>query len=452
MKLTLTSVCFALCGLIVAAPLAHAAASPEDAAKLKTSLTPLGAERAGNKEGTIPAWTGGYSTVPAGYKSGDARPDPFGNEKAVISITAKNMDQYADKLSDGIKALLKKYPDSYRVDVYPTHRTANAPQWVYDNTFKNATRAKTKDGGVHIEGAYGGIPFPIPQTGAEIMWNNALMWTGDTVQLNFHNYLTTADGKRTAITRGQVYWQYPYYFKEGSLESFNGMYARAILFQSEPAFKAGESLLIHYFTDKSQQAWQYLAGQRRVRRAPTVAYDTPNDITSGVENYDEIQVFNGDFDRYNLKVVGKRELFVPYNTMKVHLASNDERLGTKHLNPDFVRWELHRVWVVEATLAEGKRHVMPHRIFYLDEDTWGAVLADGWDAQGQLWRTNMGLPTVIPEGPFVHTKMSYTSTNHLTGAYVVSGTADYKGGPFWGLVARKPDSAFTPDALAAAGR
>ncbi len=160
--------------------LSPAAISPEEAERLKGDLTPMGAERAGNKEGIIPAWTGGYTTVPAGYVSGNVRPDPFADEKSLFSITAKNMDKYADKLTERTKVLLKAYPD-YRIDIYPTHRTAALPQYIYDNTFKNATRAKTTNNSLSIEGAYGGAPFPIPKTGYEVMWNHLTAFWGEAV-------------------------------------------------------------------------------------------------------------------------------------------------------------------------------------------------------------------------------------------------------------------------------
>ena len=175
----------------------HAGVSTEEAAKLKTVLTPLGAERAGNKDGTIPAWDGGETKGPAGYKSGDPRPDPYASEKPLATVSAKNLDSHQAKLSEGTKALLKKYPDQFRLEVYPTHRTVAAPQWVYDNTFKNATRAKQKEGGVWIEGAYGGIPFPIPKNGAEAMWNHLLAWVGSSTLITYQNWVGLADGRRS---------------------------------------------------------------------------------------------------------------------------------------------------------------------------------------------------------------------------------------------------------------
>jgi len=191
----------AACMTALMAPLgASAGVSADEAARLKTELTPLGAEKAGNKDGSIPAWTGGYTTPIPGDKPGGRRGDPFKDEKPLYSITSKNAEQYADKLTEGTKALLKKYPDTFRVDVYRTHRTAAAPQWVYDNTFKNATRAKVN--GDVIEGAYGGIPFPIPKAGVEVMWNHLLRWRGTSWQFQTNMYQLTTDGKAVLTTDG----------------------------------------------------------------------------------------------------------------------------------------------------------------------------------------------------------------------------------------------------------
>jgi len=166
MNLKFAGAAMAMALLVTANLFALAEVTPTEAARLKSDLTPLGAERAGNKDGTIPAWEGGYTKVWPGYQSGQPRPNPFANEKPLFQITAKNMEQYADKLSDGVKILLQRYP-TYRLDVYPTHRTAAAPQWVYDNIFRNATRARITDNGWSLAGAYGGIPFPIPKSGFE---------------------------------------------------------------------------------------------------------------------------------------------------------------------------------------------------------------------------------------------------------------------------------------------
>lgn len=430
------------------------AATAEEAEKLKTVLTPLGGERAGNADGAIPAWTGGYTTVPPGYRNGDPRPDFFASEKPLFSITKANMEKYAAKLSDGDRFMLDKLP-SYRIDVYPTHRTAAAPQWVYDNTFANATRAKTADGGLTLQGAYGGIPFPIPKEGVEVLWNHELAWAGEAQEFQFSTFMVTDAGQQVLSSRAHNIQQYPYYYKNGTLDGFHGEAYMVDNVTTDPPFKAGEVILYRDPTDyanHARQAWQYLTGQRRVRRAPTIGFDTPNDEASGVSNFDEIFVFNGSSERYNWKLVGKTELYVPYNDNK--LLSADPagifKNGPAHLNPDLVRWELHRVWVVDATLKDGQRHTVPHRRFYMDEDTWSILVADGWDANGKLWKHYYGLPLLAPDLPGVVT-LTHVIDNVQTGAWSIGVVYQNAPGAQLKFVERQSDDFFTPDALAARG-
>ncbi|MGC7404357.1 DUF1329 domain-containing protein [Pandoraea pneumonica] len=431
--------------------LACAAVTPEEASKLKGELTPMGAEKAGSKDGTIPAWDGGYTKVPAGFKPGDPRIDPFASEKPVVSINAKNMDQYADKLSDGVKALMKK-SSTFRIDVYPTHRTAALPSWAYDNTFKNATRCKTKDSGQSIEGCYGGIPFPIPKDGHELMWNHLLSWKGQAHSMLAQVFVVPSDGKPTMASDILDESQHPYWFKDGSLETFNGDYWAAMVTTFGPPFKAGESLLFRDTVDmgtKGRQAWQYLVGQRRTRKAPTIGYDTPDSVTSGINYFDEAFVFMGGLDRYDWKVVGKKEIYIPYNTNRTWLVKAEDLLGPQHTNPDDIRWELHRVWVVDASLAPGKRHAIPKRRLYLDEDTYIAVLSDSWDAQGQLWHTAYSLPMVMPDVPG-SIFQAFAVYNLMANTYMFD---NYPGGKPYHFKQVKPwpASYFTPDNLSAKG-
>jgi hypothetical protein len=442
-----------LCSLIALAFVgaAQAAVTPEEAAKLKTTLTPLGAEKAGNKDGSIPAWDGGYTKVPAGYKSGDVRPDFFAGEKPAYTVTAKNMDQYGDKLSDGVKGLLKKYPD-YKLNVYPTHRTAAAPQWVYDNTFKNATRAKLKNEGYAVEGAYGGTPFPIPKNGNEVMWNHLLAWAGSTTKTPVSRcYSVTADGKLTLASDGVQDMQRPYYDKDGSLETFKGYFNQGRYVQSAPASKAGESILAHETSNGDPRGiWQYLVGQRRVRRAPAVSYDTPDSVTSGLGFFDEAFLEFGPWDHHEYKLVGKKEILVPYNNNKAAAAKPEDLMGKQFLNPELVRWELHRVWEIEANLAPGKRHVVAKRKYYMDEDSWQILLLDGWDAQGQLWRTSYTLTLLAPDFPAVLGNVFWGLYNLQAGGYFINSAS--LGAPNQtALLPKKPDTYFSPEELANVG-
>lgn len=427
---------------------ALAAVSADEAAKLKGELTPLGAEKAGNKDGSIPRWDGGYTKAIPGDVPGGRRGDPFKGEKPLFSITAKNVSQYADKLTDGSKEMFKKYPE-YRIDIYKTHRTASAPQWVYDNTFKNATRAKLN--GDLAEGTYGGIPFPIPKSGAEVMWNHILRLRAPSAQFNVTEYQITADGKPVLTADIVIDQQIPYYFHDGSLESFakSNEYWLIRLINAGPPIRAGEALTTRMQLDGTKdQAWVYLTGQRRVRKLPNPCCDTPTPATAGVMSFDEVETWTGRLDRFDWNLAGKKEMFIPYNNNKLFSVKDADVVG-KYPNPDHVRWELHRVWVVDATLRKGQRHQTPKSRYYCDEDTWQCALADRWDANGQIWRTLWSYNFVAPDLP-----------GTVTGSFgmndLISGTAFI--GNLWGdkerqhvLKPRYPDGTFTPDALAGQG-
>ncbi|WP_334190073.1 DUF1329 domain-containing protein [Noviherbaspirillum sp.] len=453
MKFKQSIVTIVMLSLAAATQAAGAAVTAEEAARLMSELTPFGAERAGNRSGTIPAWEGGYTKVPPGYQSGQPRPDPFAEEKPRLTITAQNMNQYADQLSDGVKALLQRFP-TYRLDVYPTHRSAAAPQWVYDNTFKNATRAKLGPGGLSIEGAQGGIAFPIPKNGEEAMWNHLFSWKGEAYTGDISTYVVTAGRKPVLAAAATLVAQMPYYYRDSTPKQLGTTYGFSKFSLTAPPFLAGEtSLTVNQLKQGRQgsQSWQYLVGQRRVRRAPNFEYDSPNLSASGISFFDEIFLFDGSLDRYDWKLLGKKEMFVPYNinTEKLRVKNVDDVLQPYHLNPANVRWELHRVWVVEATLSPGKRHVMPKRRLYLDEDTWQALLYDGWDANGQLWHTGQALPLLAPEVPAL-LALPNVMYDFLKGAYVIL-AAFHEHQRDYQVAIRRPEEYFSPAALMADG-
>ena len=428
---------------------AQAAITAEQAKALGTTLTGVGAEKAGNKDGTIPAYTGGLSAPPAGFKSGDGvRPNPYASDKPKFSIDAKNMAQHADKLTEGTKALLQQYP-TFRVDVYPTQRSVAFPKFVIDNTAKIALTAKTGNGGRSIEGAHAGFPFPIPKDGYEAMWNHLVRFNGQAYESKYRNLTVDSSGRTTLATEGNSVQEYPYW--EPSKTSAE-TYWRIKLSYTAPARRAGEALLIVDPIDigaKERRAWSYLPGQRRVKVAPDFSFDTPNPGTAGGNTFDDIFIFNGSMDRYDFKLVGKKEIYVPYNAYAaVYGAKQDELLKPNHLNPDLVRWELHRVWVVEATLRDGKRHVYSKRTFYLDEDSWAAVASDQYDARGQMYRAGFAYMAPSYDLPAPYTDMF--STYDLIGrTYSLTGFIAETGG----LKHVKPiaDREWTADALAGAG-
>lgn len=427
-----------------------AAATAEEAAQLGKTLTPLGAEKAGNKDGTIPAWDGGITKLVAGYKSGGRRDqDPFASEKPLFSITAKNMDQYADKLTEGTKAMLKKHA-SYRIDVYPTHRTAAAPQWVYDNTAKNATSAKLTEKQFPA-GAYGGIPFPVPKNGAEAMWNHLLNWRGDSWELNMRAYLITAAGKPVMTVDATAAQSMPYYYKESNVEAIGGNYWNIRLVNAGPPIRAGEAILGRLNLDADRDtSYVYLAGQRRTRKLPNACCDTPTPATAGVMSFDELNVFAGRLDRFDWKLGGKKEMFIPYNTNKSLSGKDLDLVQANHLDPNMVRWELHRVWIVDATLKQGLRHVAPKGRYYLDEDTWTAVLGDRWDAKGQLWKTMWQLPMMMPDLPAT-TPVTFGFYDLLSNTWFANLVMNEKASHYR-TMPRYPEATFSSDSLSSGVR
>lgn len=424
----------------------YAAVSADEAAKLKNELTPLGAERAGNSEGTIPEWDGGLTKNPAGPKFGDVPAEPFPDDEPKFRITAENADKHADKLSDGTKALLEKYPEDFFLEVYPTRRSAAAPEWVYENTFSNATNCQLTHDGMSVDGCYGGIPFPIPQNGNELIWNFLLRVEAESIEHGFRNVVGNADGSRVMASRGEENWQYPYYYEDGNADDWSGQYVILRLSTDEPPHKAGESIVTHDSIDPDdpKAAWQYLVGQRRVRRAPTIGYDTPDFVASGANYFDEVHGFIGHPDRYDWKIVGKKEMYIPYNLNSFHAENPDAVFSENVLESEKMRWELHRVWELEATVAEGKRHAVPKRRFYIDEDSWTISLVDGYDAEGELWRVIQALPFTVPDIPAVVVKPVVIYDTQADTYSVVQGLNDES----YRVVPRKPEGHFTGNAMA----
>jgi hypothetical protein len=373
-------------------PLAQAAVSPEEAAALGTTLTPMGAEKAGNKAGTIPEWTGGITTPVPGFKTGGHYPDPFANDKVLFTIDASNMEKYKANLSAGQMALLKRYP-SWKMKVYPTHRSAGFPQGIYDETKANATKVKLVDSGVGFTGTTGGTPFPIPKNGLEAIWNHIASYKGDTYRTYWSQAPVTAGGDYNLV---EFFYEYDFVYsnqKKRPEDRETNLLFYFLQLIEQPARLAGSVLLVHEFADQVSQprkAWSYNPGQRRVRLAPNVSYDNPGTAADGLRTNDDFFMYNGATDRYDWKLVGKRELYVPYNAYVINgpTLKVKDVLKPGHVNPEPARYELHRVWEVEANLKSGTSHVYKKRSLYLDEDSWTVLVSDKYDNRDQLWRVD----------------------------------------------------------------
>ncbi len=384
---TLRTLALALPALLGSALVA--AVSPEEAARLEKDLTPVGAERAGNAAGTIPAWTGGATEAPAGYTPGMHHPDPFAADQVLFTVTKDNLAQYKDQLTAGHLALLQLYPD-YKLPVYPSRRSAAYPQPIYDATRKIATTAELGANANGVLGAVMGIPFPIPTKPEEVMWNHLLRFRGNSAT-RYISQAAPARGGDYTIVRFEEEFLFPY-VQEGktpeTLDNIVYYFKQSVI---APARLAGSILLVHETLDQvkeARNAWIYNTGQRRVRRAPNVAYDGPGTASDGLRTSDQLDMFNGALDRYDWKLIGKREMIVPYNSYRLHSdkVKYKEILTPLHINQDLTRYELHRVWVVEGNVKQGTSHIYPRRTFYIDEDSWQILAVDQYDARGQLWR------------------------------------------------------------------
>ncbi|RZF94069.1 DUF1329 domain-containing protein [Pseudoalteromonas sp. CO302Y] len=367
----------------------------DEAARLGNDLTPIGAEKAANKDGSIPAWTGGITTPPASYKAGMHHPDPYAEDKVLFTIDKSNVDKYKEYLSPGQIELFKTYPDTFKMNIYQTRRSASYPQFVYDATKKYATTAELVEGGNGIKNTAVGVPFPIPKDGLEAIWNHLLRFRGLSIERFGGQAAPTASGSYNYVGFDEqllVEYSDPKATPEKLQES-------NILFKfkqkvTEPARLAGTALLVHETMDQiltPRQAWTYNSGQRRVRRAPNVAYDAPGTAADSLRTTDDFDMFNGSPNRYNWTLKGKQELYIPYNSYKLHSdkLEYDDILQAGHINPEYVRYEKHRVWVVEANLKEGTRHIYKKRVFYIDEDSWQVHVADIYDNRDQMYRVAM---------------------------------------------------------------
>jgi hypothetical protein len=376
-------------GCAIAIP-AAAELSAADVAKLGTTLTPLGGEKAGNAAGTIPAWDGGITKPVAGFVAGKNYIDPYPGDKPLFTIDAKSMDKYKDNLSQGAMAMMKKYPD-YKMVVYPTRRSAAAPEGAYKETRECAAKAKLSEGGNGVVGCMGGTPFPIPKDGNEAIWNSLLRYVGDTFAMQWSQAAVTRSGDYALVK-----FEYEYDFSYGNLQKTAAQREankklNYVQNTTAPPRLAGQILLVHETVDQAKEprsAWTYNPGQRRVRLAPNVAYDNPGTAADGLRTNDDFGMYNGATDRYNWKLLGKKEMYIPYNSYRLSdpKLKYADILKPGHINQDLARYELHRVWVVEATLKPGTSHIYSKRVFYIDEDSWQIAQIDKYDGRGELWR------------------------------------------------------------------
>lgn len=356
--------------------------------RLGNDLTPVGAEKAG--EGDIPSWTGGLSSVPSNvdYQPGQHLKNPFPSDPILYTVTGANADQYAGVLTVGQRAMLDRY-DSYKMNVYETRRTCAYPENVYQATKRNAAVGELVGGGNGVSKAIMGFPFPIANNAYEIVWNHTLRYRSFKLTRQFAAAPITPGGDYTLLKvqdEAILWWSDP---SKSSAEELNNNSIFYIANTIAPARAAGNVILVHEAINagvQPRQAWQYSPGTRRVRRAPNIAFDNPGVNTDGLSTADSFDGYNGSLERYDWTVKGKSPRLIAANAYDALNTSYASFLTPRHVNQDAVRYELHRVWEIEANLRPATRHVYSRRTMYMDEDSWQLVGSALYDGRGEIWR------------------------------------------------------------------
>ncbi|HDS1738637.1 DUF1329 domain-containing protein [Pseudomonas putida] len=354
-------------------------------------LTAWAAEMAGNAEGTIPPYTGGVQSPPTVDYATGIRPDPYRGDKVLFWINGKNLNQYADKLSPGVQEMLRKYP-TFRLAVFPSRRSVSYPDHVLENTVSNISRCRIEDDGMTLDvskGCRGGFPFPMPKNGVEVMWNKKSAYMGVARVMANTTYYVKPSGE-IVVTNDILNYE-----DNGLYDPDKPTPAREWGLRTEyagPTRIAGQATIILDGLDGTRKSWTYQPATRRTRLAPDLAADTPIAEQAGTQLYDQMNMFSGSLDRWDWKLVGKQEMYIPYNVYSLMNPTTEACQPRKglfmpyHPNPDCVRWELHRVLHVQASLKDGKRHVLQTRDFFFDENSWIGGIQDTYDRNGHLYQ------------------------------------------------------------------
>lgn len=379
---------------VAAAALLSATVSSAGAAEPSSDseLTPMGSVAAANADGSIPAW------APLTFKGAPHNTDPYAHEKPLFTITAANASEYAALLSPAQRKRLERYASGFRMPVYPSHRGATFPDWFLQATRENEQRTKLSADGQGFMGAAKGYPFRRPKTGTEALWNHVVRYNTS----GFRGYLSTAislPGGRFDLERRYV--EFAFFYNRADAQGSDNTRNLAFLSKIiDPPVKAGTGDLVRLPLNRfatAIEAWIFLPQSGRVYRGPDNGYDTPTN--DGLMTFDQIDMFNGPTDRYDLELVGSREMIVPYNNYALYSdkLKYGHIIGDGYLKPEVLRYEKHRVWVIEARLKNGMKHLYGRRTLYLDEDTWGILAADLYDMSGKLIRGAESYPVPYPD-------------------------------------------------------
>lgn len=372
--------------------------SEQDVARLGNDLNPMGGIKAANADGMIPQWTGSIVGLPKGLQwdgPGTPYPNPWPDEKPLFVITSDNMEQHAQRLSPGQIAMFKAYPETFRMPVYPSHRDFAYSNAYYAKALYNARNAELYNDSEGIRGYVGGPAFPVPSNGPEAVWYTRTTGSYAVREGEYSDIAVFPNGTRST-RRSRFRQESPYTdLSNPNTPEYEypklGKYASYIMtYVTEPARDKGliTSIFEPYdYSENAREVWRYLPGSRRVRRAPTVGFDTP-DGPGGLKTVDEVRGFNGSMERFEWELLGRQEMFIPYHNYDFDdpQLDYDQLLTSFHANPDYMRYELKRVWVAQGTLRKGQRHLYGKRRIYIDEDTGLSAITENYDGRGELWK------------------------------------------------------------------
>jgi hypothetical protein len=342
------------------------------------------------------------------------------------------------------------------MNVYPSRRSCAFPEYMYES-FERNLREGSVDEQCFLTGGLRAPIFPIPQSGCEAIQKGKLaaynaIKAFERIEATI---VPTRGGSFVPTRRRQTLLFRPNFREYETFEDLDGIWSKSLSNTVAPPKVAGEITLVHALDKGSFRAWTYNPGQRRVRRAPNFEYDNPVPGWQGLVTVDQVNGYVGAADRFDWKLLGKKELFIPYNNTKIHDKSLTYKniIQPRYPRRDLIRYELHRVWMVEGTVRSDKRHVMPRRIFYMDEDTWIISTSDNYDSRGNLWRVTESLPELIYEVPSCINNTTFFY-DLVAGRYVASPLfneeeeSDYLAGHRGDL----RDEGFTPDDVRRMGR
>jgi len=377
--------CFVLFCLLVLIPQAAPAAGPYTPEQ-KAAI--MGADPAGNASGTITPFVGNKGLqCPANYVKGQFLPNPYKDEKPLFRIDHSNVQKYADKLSPGQVARLKRNQNFY-MNVYPTHRNMEACDAYYAATEKSRKTAHLDDKNI-LQGFQGGVPFPEPKNGVEAIWNVKRPYSADDAYITDCRRVVSPTGRIKKSVRKTEILTYDERRLKSKLDNPDEISYKMLAYYTYPADEAGTTYLTYGYLDddRLEDAWIYLPGLRRVRRAPSL---TGGGQLDGESTMDDLGYeFRGPVNDWNWKLLGKREMYIPVNNYDMWQVGSpdEEECLAGDINPANLRYELRRVWAVEGTPAERlKNHPYGKRVGYYDEDTWQPGVGDRYDRRGNLWR------------------------------------------------------------------